>query len=418
MSVKDSLGVLRAPNFRWFFLSRFVNLTGSAMANLSLAFAVLAVHDSAGALGQVLAARTIPMVLFLLLGGVVADRFDRTLVLQVSNLTSAATQGLAAYLVISGGAEIWMLIALVAVNGTTSAASMPAMQGIVPQLVDRKDLQPANVLLSMSRGALTVLGPSIAAVLVVAVGPGWGLAIDAATWAVAALMLVKVRIPPMPAKDGPATSMLTELREGWSYFRGTTWLWVVVAAFGLLNAMQTGALQTLAPAYAKGTIGVRAWGFAESAEAVGMLLMTVVLLRATYRRPLRAGMLGMLGVVAPLLVLGLSMHTVPLVVAMAVAGMGIEVFSLAWSLVMMENVPGEMLSRAYSYDMLGSFVAMPVGQLIYGSLGEWFGAEDVFVTSAVVYGIVVLAALAVPAVRRLERAPTEPVEPAAEGATA
>jgi MFS family permease len=214
--------------------------------------------------------------------------------------------------------------------------------------------------------------------------------------------------------------MLAELREGWTYVRSTTWLWVVVAAFALLNAMQTGAIQTLAPAFAKDTIGVRGWGLAESAEAVGMLLMTVVLLRATYRRPLRAGMLGMLGAVVPMLVLGLFPHTVPLVVAMAVAGAGIEVFNLAWNLVMMEQVPADMLSRAFSYDMLGSFVAMPVGQLVYGSLGGRLGAADLFVASAVVYAIIVVTTLAVPAVRRLARDPGGPPVPetTSEGATA
>jgi len=416
VSVKESLGVLRERNFSWFFWSRFVNLTGGTMASVALAFAVLEVTDSASALGQVLAARSIPMVVFLLLGGVIADRFPRALVLQLSNVTSGLTQGTAAYLVISGHAEIWMLIALEAVNGATSAASMPAMQGLIPQLVPKERLQPANVLLSMSRGALSVAGPSVAAVLVVTVGAGWGLAVDAATYVVASLMLLPVRIPPR-AKAGPGATIVSELRVGWTFFRTTTWLWVVVLAFCFLNAIQVGTMQVLAPPYVKAGAGVQAWGFANSAESAGLLVMTLVLLQVTFRFPLRAGMLGMLCFALPMGVLALAPHTVPLVVAMAVAGAGMEVFSLGWSMAMMENVPGEMLSRAYSYDMLGSFVAIPVGQLVYGPLGSWFGDKEVFLASGVLYAAICLATVAVPAVARLPRVASSP-DGAPEGAAA
>ena len=136
-----------------------MNLWGSTMAPIALAFAVLSIEDSASALGQVLAARSVPMVLFLLLGGVLADRLGRWRVIQVSNLVSALSQALAAWLVITGQAELWHLIVIEAVNGTSSAASFPAMQGMIPQLVPRAQLQSANVLLSMVRGVLVVVGP-------------------------------------------------------------------------------------------------------------------------------------------------------------------------------------------------------------------------------------------------------------------
>ena len=414
MSLKTDLAVLREPNFGWFFWSRFINIAGSSMSSVALAFAVLEVTDSASALGQVLAAHSIPMVVFLLVGGVVADRFPRALLLQLSNVLSALTQGVAAYLVISGHAEIWMLVVLEGVNGTTSAVSMPAMQGLIPQLVRKDQLQPANVLLSMSRSGLTIAGPSVAAVLVVTVGAGWGLAADALTWAVAAALLLPVRIPPRTVEPGPRTSMLHELRVGWTFFRTTTWLWVVVLAFCFLNAIQVGAMQVLAPPFVKHEIGVGAWGAANSAQSVGLLLMTFVLLRVTFRFPLRAGMLGIAFFAVPLLVLALAPHAVPLVVAMAVAGAGTEVFSLGWNLAMMENVPGDMLSRAFSYDMLGSFVALPLGQLVYGPLGQWFGTTEVFLVSGVAYVVLCLATVAVPAVARLQRVE----QPAAEGAPA
>lgn len=158
MTWRSSLHPLRSRNFTWYFASRFVNTLGSTMAGVALAFAVLDLTDSATALGQVLAAHTIPMVLLLLYGGVISDRLPRTLVLQFSNLASAITQGVIAVLVISGSATMGMLLVLTAVNGAVSALSFPAMASALPQLVPRDDLQSANALVSLSRNGLAVTG--------------------------------------------------------------------------------------------------------------------------------------------------------------------------------------------------------------------------------------------------------------------
>jgi MFS family permease len=157
MTWRASLSPLRERNFRWYFFSRFVNTLGNMMAGVALAFAVLDITDSATALGAVLAAHTVPMVLFLLWGGVIADRFPRVTIIQVSNVISGLTQATIALLVISGTAELPMVIALSAVHGTLSAMSFPAMGGLMPQLVSRDELQNANALMSLVRGGLTVI---------------------------------------------------------------------------------------------------------------------------------------------------------------------------------------------------------------------------------------------------------------------
>lgn len=404
MTRGTALAPLRSRTFTWYFASRFTNTLGTAMAGVALAFAVLELTGSAAALGQVLAAHTIPMVLFLLFGGVVADRFPRTLVIQVSNVTSGLTQAAVAVLVITGTAELWMIVVLEAVHGLVSAMSFPAMSSMVPRLVPRDQLQQANALLSMSRGALTILGPTVGALLVVSAGPGWALAVDASTWFLAALLLLPVRTTDPERSPGGQTA-LHELREGWDLFRRTTWLWVVVAAFGLLNAIGSGAWFTLGPALAEETIGRQGWGYVLSAESLGVLLMTLVMLRVPMRRPLLQGMLGIALVGTPMLVLGLEPRLGLLLVVAFVAGAGLEVFNMGWNLAMQEHIPDEQLSRAYSYDALGSFVAMPVGQLLYGPLGERFGYADVVAASGAVYVVVALLVLLSGSVRRLPRAP-------------
>ena len=395
---------LRERSFAWYFASRFSNTLGTMMAQIALTFAVLDLTDSASALGQVLAARTIPMVLFLLFGGVIADRFPRTLVLQLSNLLAALTQGMVAWLVLSGTAELWMIIVLEAANGTVWAVSFPAMSSMVPQLVRREQLQPANALLSLSRGGLTVLGPTIGALLVVTVGSGWALAFDALTWLVAAVLLLPIRIPPRPPAEERSNTW-TDLREGWSLFVGTSWLWVVVLGFSVLNAIHVGAWFTLGPALAKDTIGEQGWGLVLSADSAGLIVMTVILLRLNLQRPLLVGMLGCSLMGVPMVVLGVTPDLGLLIIMAFVAGAGIELFGMGWNLAMQENIDDRMLSRAYSYDALGSFVAMPVGQLIYGPLGDAFGYRDVLLASGVLYTLIALAVLASRSVRGLRRVP-------------
>jgi len=397
-----ALATLREPNFRAYFLSSLVNGAGSTMGGIALAFAVLEVSRSPSALGIVLAAYTVPEVLLLLAGGVIADRFGRTLTIQLSNVIAGLTQLTIAGLVISGGAQLWQLGVLSAVNGAASAIGFPALASVMPQLVPRDQLQAANVLNSMRRGVLNVVGPTVGGILVVTVGAGWAVAIDGVTYFVAAAILLLVKIPPPLPRSDQAT-MLGDLREGWQYFRSTTWLWAVVLAFGVLNALHSG-FNTLGPVMAVTTdIGEAGWGLVLSAGAVGLLVTTVVMLRVPLQRPLLWGMLGCALYGVPMLVLGLHPSLVAVMIASFVGGAGIEVFSLGWSLAMQEHVPDEMLSRAYSYDALGSFVAIPVGQLAVGPLGAAYGVREVLLVCGLAYAVICLATLGSRSVRDLQR---------------
>lgn len=403
----SALDALRHGSFGWFFASRFVNTLGLMMSNVALAFAVLDVTDSASALGQVLAAHTVPMIVLLLWGGVLSDRFPRTIVLQVSNVLSALAQGAIAVLVLTGTAELWMIIVLSVVHGAVSAVSLPAMSSMVPELLPRSLLQPGNTLLSLTRNGMTVIGPTVGALLVVTVGAGWALAIDAVTWALAALLLLPVRVS-RRAPDGEAPSTLSELREGWDFFRRTTWLWAVVLGFACLNAIHNGAWFVLGPVVAEDTIGRQGWGYVLSAEAAGLFVMGLIFLKVRLERPLLWGMAAISAMGVPMIVLGVEPHLLALMVAAFVAGLGVEVFSLGWNLAMHENVEERMQSRAWSYDALGSFVAMPIGQLSFGPLGAAFGHRNVLVASGVAYIAICALVLCSRSVRALPRAEPEP----------
>jgi len=407
MTLTESLDVLKQRRFAWYFSARSISTAGSSMAPVALAFAVLHLTGSAGALAQVLAARMLFMVVFLLVGGVISDRISRTVVMQVSHALTALTQGAAAALFITGHAELWMIIAIEALNCAVSAFTMPAMMGVVPLVVDRDRLQQANALLSFSRSGLYIIGPSIAGGLVVTVGPGWALAVDALSYVLAIFCLLKVRIPPRAVDAAvPRATMLKDLREGWSEFTSRTWLWLIVVVFGVLNAIHVGALGVLGPLIATRTpgLGEAGWGLVLSAEAIGTVVMTLIMLRVSFRFPLRAGMLAIGAIAVPVAMLGLEPATWPLVAAAFFAGAGTEVFGVGWSTALHEHIPEAVLSRVSSYDALGSFVAMPLGSLVYGVLAARFEPTPVLVTSAVVYAGLCLGTLASRSVRDLEYA--------------
>jgi MFS family permease len=140
--------------------------------------------------------------------------------------------------------------------------------------------------------------------------------------------------------------------------------------------------------------------------------MTVVMLRVPLQRPLLWGMLGIATLGLPIFLLGAHPSLLVLVAAAFVAGVGTEVFGMGWNLAMQENVPDEMLSRVYSYDMLGSFVAMPLGQLLVGPLALAFGYGEILMVSGVVYVVTCFLVLLSPAVRRLPRVTSTTSQPA------
>jgi MFS family permease len=402
-----ALAPLRDRRFRWYFLSRAVDLIGDIMGGIALAFAVLAVSDSPGALGVVLAAHSIPMVAFVLVGGVLADRFGRTLIIQLSNVTAGLSQLTMATLVLTGTAEVWHLVVLGVVNGTAAAANLPALAGLLPQLAPEGALQQANVLNGLLRNIALVIAPAIGGVLIAGVGPGWAVGINGVTYLVAAALLLPIKLPPPPEREEKA-GIFGDLRAGWTFFRTTTWLWVIVLAFGALNALASGGLRTLGPPLAERTeIGVGGWALIVSAGACGLVLTSLVFLRVPLQRPLLWGMLGTALFSGQLIALGLTTEVWVVVVAAFIGGAGIEIFGIGWDLAMQEHVPSDMLSRVYSYDMLGSFIAIPVGQLAFGPLGAAFGLQPMILLAGVAYLTISLLTLASPSVRGMQRAPSK-----------
>lgn len=398
------LEAMQDRNFRWFFLARAITLITGSMSSIALAFAVLEIDNDARSLSVVLAAFTVSNIVFVLFGGVVADRLPRALIIQACYVIDILSMGALAALLFTGTATIPLMAALAAVNGASTAFVLPAMQGLIPQLTSPAHLQQANAMLSFVRSAVTIGGPVIAGVLVSTAGPAWAMVVQVAGWVVAIPVLALVKLPP-PAHAGEF-ALFHDLRVGWQEFWARPWLWAIVLAFMVMNAIHVGAWGVAGPYIAKNDplLGIAGWGWVVSAEGLGVLLMTLVLMWFPLRRPLRLGMIGMAAFAIPLTMLGVHPAVVLVAIAAFLAGAGAEVFSTGWNVALMENIPGDKLSRVASYDMLGSYVVMPIGTLVYGWLITQADVGVVLVTSAAVYASVALVSLVVPSVWRMGRA--------------
>lgn len=401
MRIKFNSGVLSGSQFQWFYSGRTISLFGSAMTPVALAFAVLEAPNGQQLLGYILAAEILPNVLVVLIGGTIADRYRRDRLLLLSNLGSGISQAGIAVIVLMG-ANTYFIFPLAIVNGVLGAFASPAMRGIIPEIVDNKDdIKQANSLLTTSRSAAKIVGPSVAGILVATVGGGWGIAIDSASFFIAAGCLNQVRIPSHPTVAN--SSLLRDMREGWSYFRNRRWIWSITAAFTLMNMVQMGVWQVLGPIIAKNTFGSAGWGLTLSIKSVGLLIASLAMLKFQLRRPLRDCMIAIAVSGIPMIVLGQGYALPYLIVAAALAGAGSTISGIGWDTSLQQAVPRDKLSRVCAFDDFGSYVAIPIGVILAVPLAGTFGYHLVATVGGIVFIIVAVLPLSERLVRQMTR---------------
>ncbi|MFF0155973.1 MFS transporter [Streptomyces sp. NPDC005263] len=403
-----ALAPLRHRPFRHLFIGTTANLLGNGVAPIALAFAVLDATGSVGSLGLVVGAHSLTSILFLLFGGVLADRLPRGPLLVGSSLISAASQAVVAALVLTHNAAIPLLMALAAVNGASSSCYQPAAQALLPQAVPTEFRRAALALSRIAGSSATIVGASLGGVLVAAIGPGWGLAVDALSFALAASAFALVRVQAVP--PAPSPGLVHELRVGWQEFTSRSWVWVIVVSFCFLNAGVTASFTVLGPAVADTTgIGRTGWGLAVAAGSVGAVAGGLLSLRWRPRRAILVGCALMsLTALTPLL-LALAPYTWVLVVANFVSGVGVEQAGVAWYSTLNDQIPEDRLARVYAYDDLGSYLALPLAQFAAGPAVLLIGLHATLYAAAALILLATLAMVATPSIRALAPKPPEPL---------
>jgi MFS family permease len=397
---------MRQPAFRNILLARAVSLLGTSMAPVALAFAVLEEPGgSAARLGAVLAGRSIAQVAFLIFGGALADRFPRYRIMVGSDLLALAAQAGVAALFISGTPPIAPLVALSAVNGAANALFIPASRGLVPQIVNPSELQSANALIQLSQNSAGLAGAAISGVVIVAVGAGWAIGIDAATFGVSAV-LVLTSGAPRTGRGARRTALASELREGWQEFRSRQWAWVIVAQFALVNLCFSPCVYVLGPAIARQHWGgALAWSAVITANAIGLILGSFLVMRLRPARPLLVATLATFGFLPPFFLLAAHAPVWLAAISMLVNGICADVFEVLWMTALQEHIPNDKLSRVTSYDALGSFVLGPLGLLAVGPVAAAAGIGTTLAAAGFLVTAGNVLALCTRSVRRLPAKP-------------
>ena len=403
--MRERLRVLRHHNFRNLWLAQSTNALGDGVVTVALALFVTDLTDNPTEVGIVLGAQLVPMLAFLLIGGVWADRLPRARVMLTADVARAALHGLLAVLIFTETVEIWHLVVIEACFGTSAAFAIPAYFGLVPRTVPDEELQEAQALSSFTFNFAELTGPAIATALVLGLGAGWAFLLDAATFVVSALLLARVRTSDTPPAPSERRTLLSELGEGFREVRSRPWMWVTVVVFAVAVPLGYAPVYVLGPTLAEETYDSAAvFGVVTAAYGAGALIGAVIGFRWRPRRP----MLAAFAVISvwPVMIVAFALGApVAVVVPLAIAtGMGFALFDVFWDTTMAEQIPPDRLSRASAWEWMGSLLLLPVGYLAAGPLADATSIETVLVGGALLTAAVLSLGVLPRATRTLRRA--------------
>ncbi|WP_411102345.1 MFS transporter [Streptomyces sp. cmx-4-9] len=405
-------------NYSLLTAAAVVTNLGSHGALVATAFAVLEAGGTGGDVGLVAAARTLPLVLFLLVGGALADRLPRHRVMVAANALNCLSQAALAGLVLTGDPQLWQMMLLTALCGTGTAFFNPAAEGMLLSTVSGEHANRAFALFRMAMHGAGIGGAALGGALIAAIGPGWVLAVDAAAFAVAGALRAFLKVGRL-AQRAPGGGLLADLREGWTEFRTRPWLWGIVLQFSVVVAVVGAAESVYGPLVAQDRLGGPApWGLALACFGAGTLAGAVLMMLWKPRRLLLVGTLCVFPLALPSAGLAVPLPVWGLCAVMLVSGAAIEVFGVNWMTTLHQEIPEEKFSRVSAYDWFGSVSMLPLATALAGPAESAFGRTPALWGCAALVVLVTALVLLVPDVRRVTRAAHPGPRPAASGPAA
>ena len=388
----DRVPVLAIRDFRLLLADRVIAPGSFAFSIVGVSFAVLdETHGSTSVLSYVLAAQIAPSIVFVLLGGIIADRVAPQRVIVAGNLMMAVGEGTFGILVLAGHPAIWQMIGLECLTGTGMALFYPASTALLPRIVSAGSMQQASAVSRLAMNGAQMGGSVLAGFCVAAIGPGWALAICGTGLLGTVPLMLSLRVG--PHERGQDSTMLRDLRDGWSEFRSHTWIWTITAQFAVVMMAWYGAFTVLGPAAVRLHFGPHdgpaAWGAITAADSLGLIVGGLASLRFTPRRPML--FIVLIGASVAITPVALGMFwPLPLICGASFAlGIAIEIMMVQWTVAMARQIPPEKLARVASYDALGTVMAMPLGAVIAGPIAAWatmpraqFGAAGLIVVAS------------------------------------
>ena len=393
------LGPLNGRNFRLLFAARSISYFGTYLAPIAVAFAVLDLTGSASDTGIAFACWTLAQVSTLMIGGVVADRLPRRLVMVSSDIANLCVRATMGVLILSGHARIWEIFVLQALGGAATAFYSPASSGLVPEVVDKPQLQQANAYMGIARYLAFPLGAATGGAIVATIGSGTALLVDAGTYAASALLLSGIRLPTL-SRTAATQNFLRELRDGWDAFTEHTWLWLLTVWIALYFLITYAPFFVLGPYIAKHSLGgAGAWGTVVTGEGIGALLGALVGLRVRPGRPwvVVGAVFALTSVQSVLLAAHVSF--VAIAIAAVIAGFSFSLGGVIYETGVQHAIAPDKLSRVSAYSWMCAMVFLPLGYALAGSIADAVGMAAYLVFGAVWIVVTTLIVFAVPAVR-------------------
>lgn len=401
MGLGETLTPLGERRFRLLWLGRISSAMGDAIVPVALTFAVLSIHRSATALGAVLAALMIARVVFTLAGGVVADRISRRTVMLSCDLVRGGVHAFTAAMLLTHHMTLELFIVTEAIFGMASAFFGPASDGLVPQTISAQNLQSANALLGMSRNVLNVFGPALSGALVAAAGPGYVFAIDAASFAASAIFLSRLDVD-APAR-GPRTAFVAEIRDGFREVTSRAWVRAPLAGFAISN-LAFAAFIVLGPlVFLHHFSSPKSdWGIVSACGSFGAIVGAIASVKLSPRHPLHSAFVASTLIAVPIAALAGPLPPAAIAVAWGFGMGSVALTNTLWETTLQRLIPEHIYSRVRSYDILVSFVFMPVGMIAFGPIAAAVGDEWTLLGAAAVAAAANIAVAFAPGVRAVE----------------
>lgn len=393
---------LREAPVRRLTLAQLTSTAGDGMVLVALPFAIYGIGGSNAQVGLALAAQSLAMALLILLGGAIGDRFNRRSVVVAADLLRFGARATIAVLLVLGDASYWQLLLAQVAHGAGSAFFYPAMDALVPEIVEPQHKMKTNALRKMAESLGWIVGPAIGAGILVAGGPGWAFALDAATFLASALLVKGLATPFASIAEAPGEQkgLRAEVAEGWCAVRQLAWFWRVALEFAVLNTLVFAPFFVFGPAVAAQSLGgAEAWAWILAGLAVGELLGGAFAMKWEPAHPLTAATSVVVLWVAPLVLLATLAPVGLIAVGAAFAGASVTVFETLWETAKQDNSPPHLLSRLNSFDQLGSFGLVPLGYLLGGLMLGAVGANVALFAGAAILAVATFSVATDPSIR-------------------
>ena len=386
-----TLAAFRSRDFRLLWGGQTISFVGDAAFVVALGWRTFDLTGSARSLGLVLTFQGVGVLTTVLVGGALADRYDRRTLMLVSDAARFVVIAALAVLDAGGHLTIHSLAAIALVEGLATGFFTPALGGLIPLVVEDARLGSANALIGIARQSSFLIGPSVASLLYGLAGATVVFGFNACTYLVSFAFVFATR--PRQQERASDDGTLRAIREGFRYIAGVPWLWITIALFAFVLMLQWASIQVLTPKLVREhfDLGVGAYGLIFSLIGGGMIIGTFLFGQLGLHR--RRGLISYLIWIAnsALVILFALSPWYPLAASAAfLRGICIGFGVTIWETMLMELVPRHMLSRVVSLDWFGSLGLTPFGLLLMGGISD-LAAPGTIIALAAAISICIIA---------------------------